>query len=84
MPKRMMNVVKSLAVFLICTASLSCANNPKIMTCVIGESALLCHDPKKPENERDFDVPFDKALNWVATDPDNYLIGQEWVKSHCK
>ena len=48
---------------------------PKVEFCIIGEDKLICQDDRVEPNE--YTITFDRALNYVCTNPDDFLRLQE-------
>jgi hypothetical protein len=81
----MNNAKKLLVVWLATGIFLSgCLNRPEAEICVLGDAGCICHDPRLPKEQQDYTRTFKECINYIATNPDDYQAGEEWVLRHCK
>lgn len=86
-----MKNVRSLSVSLLVTlaillsgASKCSTKPPQIERCLIGDSGCICFDPRLPSGQREYTLSFKECLNYIATNPDDYMTAQEWCANNKK
>lgn len=51
--------------------------------CILGNSGCVCFDPRLPEEQQSYILPYEQCLNYVATNPVDYDTHQEWISRNC-
>ena len=75
---------KDLVLLLSLISFVSCKHlPPKPVTelCVNGDAGCICNDPRLPEGEQNYMVPYDQegCLNNISMTPESYRLYQEWA-----
>lgn len=75
--KNALNLLNACLILLILS---SCKNYepPKGELCIIGDAGGICYDIRLPEGEREYILPHDEMINYIATNPDDWAAQNIW------
>lgn len=76
----MKNALNLLNVYLILLILSSCKHYepPKSEMCIIGDAGGVCYDVRKPEGSREYILPIEEMVNYIATNPDDWQTQNVW------